>query len=210
MESSQMSSPRSVLNFSPFRFRSSRVASRGSSKAGSATNGFVHRLRIEPLEPRRMLTTYLIDSLADVANPDDDMLTLREALQAANYNVAYNEAPAGSATELDEIVFAPSLAGGTLAMTSGQFDVYGSTLIRGPEGGSVTIDAAGARRVFSVGTNVEAVISGLIITGGRPTSFGGAIRCSGGELTLVNSVITGNSAATYGGAISAKNSTVTI
>jgi len=60
----------------------------------------MRRLRIEALEDRRMLTAYLVDSLADTML-DDGLTTLREALEAANTNMALwdGDIPAGSSSE---------------------------------------------------------------------------------------------------------------
>ena len=79
----------------------------------SAENGISNtRLRpaqrpsAEALEPRLLLSgmTFLVNSLAD-AVAADGVVTLREAIQAANTNLAVNEAPAGSAAEADIITF---------------------------------------------------------------------------------------------------------
>ena len=72
------------------------------------------RCRLEPLEDRRLLTAFLVNSLADIVAADG-YVTLREALQAASTNALAHDAPAGSDTETDVIQFAPELftAGGT-------------------------------------------------------------------------------------------------
>jgi len=67
---------------------------------------------LEALEPRMLLsgTTYVVNSLADwVAT--DGVVTLREAIEAANTNVAVHNAPAGSSTEADIVTFSASLTG---------------------------------------------------------------------------------------------------
>jgi len=50
-------------------------------------------LRCEPLEDRRLLTVFTVDSLLDVVQ-SDGLITLRESLEAANTNVAVHDAPA--------------------------------------------------------------------------------------------------------------------
>ena len=61
---------------------------------------------VEALEPRLLLdgTSYLVNSLADVV-ATDGVVTLREAIEAANTNAAVHDAPAGSADEIDLITF---------------------------------------------------------------------------------------------------------
>lgn len=67
------------------------------------TNPFLQRLRLEPLEDRRMLSVFAVNSMADAVAPDG-VITLREALEAANTNAAFFDAPAGSETETDVII----------------------------------------------------------------------------------------------------------
>ena len=50
-----------------------------------------------------MLSVFAVDSLADVV-ADDGLITLREALEAANTNAPVCDAPAGSATETDLVI----------------------------------------------------------------------------------------------------------
>ena len=68
------------------------------------------RGRVESLEPRLMLTIYVVDSLAyflsarDPATiPADNAVTLREALMAASLDAAVGDAEKG--TSADEILF---------------------------------------------------------------------------------------------------------
>ena len=52
---------------------------------------------VERLEPRALLTAFLVDTAADAVDPHDGRLSLREALTAANGNTAFSDAPAGEA-----------------------------------------------------------------------------------------------------------------
>ena len=135
------------------------------------------------------ITTYTVDSLADVVALDG-VVTLREAIEAANTNVAVNEAPAGSDTEVDVIQFNPYLTGGTIILSGTEFSITDDLDIRGLGADNLTIDAADSSRIFDVGNAVTASISGLHITGGND-SQGGAIRNSG-ILALSQFLVEGN------------------
>src|SRR5687768_5758899 len=63
------------------RIRASRGgAAKRQSAAGASL--FHRRLRIEPLEERRLLAT--VNTLSDVIDDDDELTTLREAILAAS------------------------------------------------------------------------------------------------------------------------------
>src|SRR5690242_12237035 len=67
------------------------------------------RTSIETLESRIAPAAFVVTTLSDVVAADG-FVSLREAIQAANTDLAVNEAPAGSA-DGDSITFAPSLFG---------------------------------------------------------------------------------------------------
>jgi hypothetical protein len=71
--------------------------------------------------------------------------------------------------------------------------------VMGPGAGFLTIDAGGSSRVLAV-NGVDAVISGVTLTGGNSASNGGGIY-SNGNLTLVDSRVVGNTALNAGGGI---------
>ncbi|MBN1591182.1 MAG: hypothetical protein JW888_16840 [Pirellulales bacterium] len=159
---------------------------------------FHHRLRVEPLEDRRMLTVFTVNSLADVVDVDQ-MITLREALEAANTNAPVGDITVGgSDTETDTINFDSSLSGNTINLTLGQLDLFDEVDIQGLGRELLTINAGGASRVFAVSTNVQATISGLTITGGS-TNYGGGGIYNQGTLTLSGVEVSGNTATGAGG-----------
>ncbi|MBN2023349.1 MAG: right-handed parallel beta-helix repeat-containing protein, partial [Pirellulales bacterium] len=168
-----------------------------------------YQLRLEPLEQRQMLTIYAVDSLSDVV-ASDSVITLREALEAANTNAAVHDAPAGSSTETDVIQFSSSLfSGGAATITLGgtQLSITDDTEIQGPGAELLTIDANELSRVFYVGFFAEVTLSGMTITGGSAT-YGGGVYALEGTLMIVDSAITGNEASGGGGGISAESSDV--
>lgn len=83
-------------------------------------------------------TTYLINSLQDVVAADG-VVTLREAIQAANTNVAVYDAAADSAAEMDFIDFDPALTGGTITLNGSSLTITDSLSISGRGAGIITI-----------------------------------------------------------------------
>ena len=162
----------------------------------------------EVLEARLLLsgTSYLVTSLGDVV-ASDGVVTLREAIEAANTNSAVtSDVLAGSATEVDIITFdqaALSAEAGvevgqpiTITLGGSQLDISDDLDIHGLGADVQTIDADGQSRVLSIsGLGTEVELAGLTITGGYTTGNGGGIQ-TGWEstLSLTNSTVSGNSA----------------
>ena len=191
-----------------FGGRRAGIPARHRSDAASRVRSdpFHHRLRLEPLEDRRMLTAFLVDSLADVVAADG-AITLREALEAANTNAAVFDAPAGSPTETDQITFAPELftdgtnpVPGTITLGGTQLTIADDVDIEGPGAELLSIDANQQSRVFYVNSGIVAGLSGMTITNGKADD-GGGVYNNGGTLTIVDAIISGNSATDDGGGI---------
>ena len=152
----------------------------------------------EALEPRLMLsgTTYLVDSLADVVGADpaatDGVVTLREAIEAANTNAPFGDAAAGSGTETDVIQFDPALtATNRVAIaTTGPLVIQDDVEIIGPGSALLTLDAGGGPRVLEIDAGVSAVVSGLTLTGGA-NSEGAGLR-NAGNTVLQDVAVIGN------------------
>ncbi len=174
---------------------------------------FGRRLRCEPLEDRRMLTIFSVNSLADVVADDGD-ITLREALEAANTNAAVHDAAAGSDTETDVITFAPELftdgvdpTPGKITLDGQQLDVLDDLEIQGPGDELLTIDADQRSRVIYVAEEVSLAIDGLTITGGfvedldpddDDVALGGGIYAPGiisiAYSTIADNIVSGDKA----------------
>ena len=134
--------------------------------------------------------------------------TLREAITAANTNVAVNGCAAGEAGA-DQIVFEPSLGGGTIEMffssyaVTEELSIDGATEAADGSATSVTIDGVGSLRVFEPSA-VTLSLSNLRLRNGAAPSGAGVLVPSGATLRLdavrfADFVATG-AAATDGGA----------
>ncbi len=169
------------------------------SDNGGRASGGVDRTNkffsIEVQPPPSVTVTTLADVVAV-----DGLISLREAIIAANTNTAVNEAPAGrvgsdaNGVPLDLIRFAPGLAGGTILLGGTQLPTIVDDLkIEGLGADQLTIDANGQSRIFEI-LGKFAEISGVSMTGGYVNQdYGGAIR-NDGYLTLKSSHVFGNHA----------------
>jgi parallel beta-helix repeat protein len=159
--------------------------------------------RVELLEDRTLLNSYLVDLVTDVdnggANPTAGTVSLRKAIRLANTN-----------SGADDIQFDASLAGRTITLGCTELPAITDTVqISGPAGNPVTIDANNASRIFEIGAGKAATISYLTMTHGKATSGGGVYNA--GTVTLDHVQLTTNTAGGYGGGLyNAASSTATI
>ena len=84
--------------------------------------------------------TLTVNSLSDDATPGNGLVTLREAVAAANADTATDLGQSGSGA--DTIVFQPALAGGTIALSSAAHTAFGPSALTITS--DVTIDGAAA------------------------------------------------------------------
>ena len=153
-----------------------------------------------------------VDTVVDENDGDYSTgdLSLREAIGLANGN----QGP-------DTITFDTSLAGKTIVIENGEFEITQALTIDASDlAAKVKIDAQQQSRIFNITTRIgDYTLAGLRLTGGRTTADnpfiigvgfatdhnGGAVRSNaGGDLTLSKMVITGNSTAGHaaaGGAV---------
>ncbi len=154
------------------------------------------RLLGEALEQRRVLAAYLVNTADDVV-AEDGLVSLREAIEAANTNAAVNEAVAGDAGsfDLDTIRFAPELGDVVITLTGGELELTDSVSIVQGDAGSITIDAGGNGRVLTIGEGANLVsLRDLTLTGGVADVGGAVLITSGGTVTLDNVNVIGNDA----------------
>jgi excisionase family DNA binding protein len=166
-------------------------------------------LRFESLEDRRMLAVLTVDSVLDNFNPaaptSDGVITLREAILAANTDTATGDAPAGSG--LDQIAFAVD---GTIQLAS-QLPTITADLSIDGGGRSIIIAGAGGTggggyRIIefndgNAGNQIVVSLNGLTLTGGNTSSFGGAIA-NAENLSITSTTIWNNFTTLSGGGIS--------
>jgi hypothetical protein len=117
-----------------------------------------------------------------------------------------------SAKSGDTIVFAPSLDGQTITLTSDQLTINKSLDIEGPGASLLAIGGNDTFRVFDVSQGLTATIAGLTLTHGRAQTAagggdeigggGGAILNASSTLALANDVLSFNEATIKGGGIS--------
>ncbi|MFN0054119.1 MAG: Calx-beta domain-containing protein, partial [Planctomycetales bacterium] len=189
------------------RFRQSAVRRRPLAGRGATTAPTA-----EVLETRTLLSTITVTSLADNQTADG-LVTLREALRAANTNASVDGSTAGQAGVQDVIVFQAGLVG-TISLSQGQLEISETVRIQGLGPTNTVIDAKAHSRIFNItSTAGNVALDSLTITGGKTSSNydrGGAISLrSNARLTINNSTITGNATlgtGSYGGAIYASGS----
>jgi hypothetical protein len=188
---SQTMARRPAMSFSSWLRRlraSSRIARHGSRPR--------FRPGVEGLEDRSVPAVLNVTTTLDVIDPNDGVLSLREAVIQAN---ASNEAvivnvPAGSYTL--------SIAGSyEIAGLAGDLNLTGHVTINGAGAGATIVDANGIDRVFDVVPGANVTLSGMTIQGGT-AELGGGIA-NDGDLVVRDCVVSGNGAypCQYGGGI---------
>ena len=172
-----------------------------ASKPHAARLSFSKRLKLEPLEQRRLLAVVHVNTAADVLDGDtssianligspgaDGKTSLREAIVAANNTTGADEVTFDPAvfTETAGVPDAPIVLGGAeLEITDG-LTVTGL----GPE--RVEIDADGNSRVMKISGTTPTNISGLTLTGGQTAASGGGLLNVNSITSLTNVHIVGN------------------
>ncbi|MEO1526978.1 MAG: choice-of-anchor Q domain-containing protein [Planctomycetota bacterium] len=167
---------------------------------------FARALRLESLEKRQLLTTFVVDNLLDgpVDQAGDVPGSLRQAIFDANANPG-----------ADTIQFESDIAGGTITLNGSELLITDTTVIDASSLTSpITIDADGQSRVFNFqASSGDSTIDGLNITGGTVTGqrFGGGVLFqSTGTLTINNSSFTGNSSGGRGGGVATSNGEIVV
>ncbi|MEZ5944574.1 MAG: VCBS repeat-containing protein [Planctomycetaceae bacterium] len=128
------------------------------------------------------MTTHL-----DVVNSGDGVLSLREAITAAN-----------SILGSDVVFISPSVVN-NIVLTAGELVVSDDTIISSQSLPLTTIDANLMSRHFQIGPGATVTIEGFHLINGRGGFEGGSIN-NDGNLTLQTMWLSGN-AADFGGAI---------
>lgn len=128
--------------------RSGSGLGRGSRFTAARARWPRRRHLLEFLEKRQLLTTFFATDLADdtLANlADDGQLSLREAIEAANTNLAVDGSEAGSDTEVDIIRFNSDVRG-TIVLNGTELGISDELSIVGPGALELSIDGDGDRQ----------------------------------------------------------------
>lgn len=148
-------------------------------------------------------------SPAGAANPQDLVVTtvidgtpgsLREAVQAANGDVADDEIVLGEGTYLLDLQGINENLSAT-----GDLDITQPLTIRGAGAGQTIIDASALNdRAMHVHGDGRLTLIGVTVRGGSTVEYGGGIRTGNAQrLTVTDSIFRGNRAVQGGGAIAA-------
>lgn len=133
---------------------------------------------------------------------DDPDCSLREAIVAANDDVAYHGCPAGSGP--DRILFDLAPLPATIALGAALPPIDASVLLRGPAAGVVELDGQGLWPILDVSTNTPGVwfgIEDLILVDGAGAAGGALVVGEGTRAELRRVRLLNNSATVGGGAI---------
>ena len=149
------------------------------------------------------LSAMVVNTLDDELNADGDC-SLREAVEAANTNLAVDACPAGEAEAMDSIGFAVNgtitLAQAITLNNGGPVEVVGN--LDADDQPTITLDGGGTTRILEVAySNHPVRLENLTITNGSANN-GGGIFVDGDLLEIHHCTFTNNQAAGYGGAIS--------
>lgn len=178
-------------------FSAKSSSGRRRNKRSHSTRPEAHRLRIEPLEDRRLLATYYVTH----SNDDMSVGSLRWAITEANANPGADTIDTverqGSITIPHDINL--TLNGTQLPTITDDLAIIGHTGA-GIEVGRLSVSGNNLSRVLQVNSGVTVHLSGVTITNGNAKSAerGGGIY-NLGTLSITGSTISNNDAARGGG-----------
>jgi predicted outer membrane repeat protein len=186
--------------FSWLRKRNSNPRAKRATAARPKQARF--RPLLEALEDRAVPSTLNVTTTLDELNPNDGVLSLREAVMQTN----------NSTTPVTIAVPA-----GRYALQLGPLVVSGASVtIQGTGAGATIIDGGGSGPDFETTllNPFPAVVSGVTFSGltiqGGTAAFGGGIYSVGTDLTVDHCTISGNSASAWGGGIFAQGAKITL
>ena len=158
------------------------------------------RLFLDLLEDRLAPATFAVTTTADVVDPADGKLSLREAVTRAN-----NHAGADTVM-LPGGVFKITPGGFEDGNLNGDFDITDGVTIQGAGVGKTFVDGQQFDRVFDIRgaapSSIRVVLQGLTVRNGFVIGDGGGIRVGNADLVVRDCVVSGNRAFLTGGGIS--------
>jgi predicted outer membrane repeat protein len=156
-------------------------------------SGLAKRRRTPAVSRQRSIFRPQLEALEDRWMPST--LTV---LNAADGGPASLRAEIAAAHNKDKIVFAPSLNGQTITLTSGALDIYTKNLtIQGPGAAQLTVSGNHDSGVFVVEPGASVTLSGLAIFNGIALQGGGIYNA--GTLTVSGCTLSSNAASFSGG-----------
>lgn len=165
---------------------------------------------VEGSSTARTGRTYVVDSLENIVDPNDGVLTFREAFEAANRNIQVGNAEAGSFTETDVIRFAEGLSG-TITLNGKTLTVHDSLTITGSGMELLNFDAENQSQVFKTVGRIGVNLSGFTMLNGYSSTNGGAMSVYSSTVNLNKIAIRDSNTASqgYGGGFYVKNGATT-
>ena len=142
------------------------------------------------------MTTFTVNTTADIDDGNFSQLSLREAVNLANATI-----------DPDVVAFAPALQSQTLVLTGGELVLTNDVTIHG---GGVTLDDnadpdtgdTGGHRIFNIsGSGTDVSLDNLTLTRGSVDdgdgAVGGAILLGGGSLAMTGCTVSNNTSFSY-------------
>jgi len=137
-----------------------------------------------------------VNTIDDEDNTDGDC-SLREAIHAANNNVARDACVAGSGTDVIDLTGVT----GTIILSGYDLEIYDNLTINGSGADKLTIDGNYDGRVFNIWAATVVVISDVTIADGNSTGGDGGGIMNSGILTINRCTFSGNQSSSSGGGI---------
>ena len=146
------------------------------------------RLNFDQLESRNLLATFVVNSVIDDnSGIENGLLSLREAITAANTNAAFGDAAAGD-EDGDVIVFEGEALILTNALVNGEYEITDDLIINGSGGqAELIINASNNSRIFNINTDELVGINDFVLINGT-ADRGGAILSEAGGTTRLNDI----------------------
>ncbi len=127
--------------------------------------------------------------MTDSIDADDGLISLREAINAANANQPLSDAPAGE-VDGDRIVFAESLGAGSVELLLGELEITDDLVLRGSkvpsEFSTTSIDAGSMSRIFNINTPERVYMRSLVLDAGAADLGGHALIGEGSNVVFVD------------------------
>ncbi|MGL6226742.1 MAG: choice-of-anchor Q domain-containing protein [Thermoguttaceae bacterium] len=157
----------------------------------------------------RNAVTYRVNSLENAIGVGPGILTLREALEAANSNKQVGNAPAGSFTGIDVIEIATDLRG-TFVLNGRTIQLFDGLTLKGSGMSSFVLDAQNQSGLIKLVGSFNVSLSNMTLENGCADHNGGGIEVYSSRLTLSNVVVRKSSTVMqgYGGGVYVKNGTL--